>query len=252
MKVFGWTTNPTTLTLDTSAEATAINLGALAETQVQKATSWIEIGRNLDSRVQVQNTNKTYEAVVSQEQLDNINPNDPSTFVKIKLPTGVVFDKDFKIDGIDYDILMHPDNIDKWSLNPSTGEIILKDKELYLGDASTNEVQRIILVGASTGDTFTLQFTNPTTGITESANITVPDIDNPDYMENLRSAIEIALNGLSNLGTNGNINVEIVNGAFHATFCGDELSGVHLDLLFDSLDFTGSVSNKISIGADIY
>ena len=195
MKVFGWTTNPTTLTLDTSAEATAINLGALAETQVQKATSWIEIGRNLDSRVQVQNTNKTYEAVVSQEQLDNINPNDPSTFIKIKLPKGMVFDKDFTIAGLDYDTLMHPYNINRWNLNPSTGEIVLKDKDFYIGDIITNEVQRINLGGASQG-AFSLNFDGQ-----ETIDI---DLSSADLVTEIKNALE----GLDNID-DGDVDVTL-------------------------------------------
>ena len=244
MKVFGWTTNPTTLTLDTSAEATAINLGALAETQVQKATSWIEIGRNLDSRVQVQNTNKTYEAVVSQEQLDNINPNDPSTFIKIKLPKGMVFDKDFTIAGLDYDTLMHPYNINRWNLNPSTGEIVLKDKE-FSELTPIDEVQNINLGGALVvGDDFELSFN--VLGKTVTANVVITD---PLTIQNdIENALKNALSSLTPPLDGSGITVTPNGAGFDIKFSGGDVGGLDIGNISvnPGINYSGDI-NSIAV-----
>lgn len=136
MKVFGWTTDPTSLTLDTGTEARGINLGALAETQIQRATSQIEIGRNLDSRTSVQSTPRTYQGIADTTAID---PANPDTYVTIKLPQGIVFDDKFKIGGFTYNDLINTANDDRWSLNPSTGEIVLKDSVLYNATTSADE-----------------------------------------------------------------------------------------------------------------
>lgn len=236
MKVFGWTTNPTTLTLDTSAEARAINLGALAETQVQKSTSKIEIGRNLDSRVLPQYTNTNFTGIADTSAID---PLDPQTFIKIKLPQGIVFDKDFAIDGLDYDTLMHPANINKWSINPSTGEIVLKDKDFYVGDIVTNEVQRINLGGASTG-AFSLMFDG-----LETVDIELPSAD-------LVTDIKNALIGLDNID-DGDVNVTLEtdgSGNILVNFIGN-LSGQNVpELTIDPKpDSDGTPFN--GVGADV-
>jgi len=134
--VKGWVAavDPTNgIGLDTTGEAVPINLNSLVEEQIMQATTSIEIGKNLDSRVVAQGATD-----VSTYSSPTIAGNDLATLaspITINLGEAAVFDNDFVItDGtnsIGYTELIANRNM--WSFDPSTGNLTLSDANLFNG-----------------------------------------------------------------------------------------------------------------------
>ncbi|NLT96253.1 MAG: flagellar hook protein FlgE [Clostridia bacterium] len=199
--VQGWVADSETFQLVTGdpSQIRNINLGDLASKTINKATENISIGKNLDSRTVVQTGVTTYIPQISLVDITAIDPNDPETYITIQLPQSAVFDENFSISGITYQTLIA--NPDKWDFNPTTGQLVIKDP------FPISEVQRIDLVGATSGG-FTLSFGGQeTTSITFDSNFDV-----------LAANIQAALEALSNIGAG---NVQVINngdGSFDVVF----------------------------------
>jgi len=127
--VQGWVADSKTLQLETGdlSKITNINLGELASKTINRATSNIEIGKNLDSRI-VASGVETYTYSLSNDEITNFNPLDPETYLRIKLDSAV-FNNEFTINGIDYATMLT--NSNAWEFNPVTGELIIKDLDVF-------------------------------------------------------------------------------------------------------------------------
>ncbi|MGI6225033.1 MAG: flagellar hook-basal body complex protein, partial [Peptococcales bacterium] len=200
--VLGWIADSENFQLQ--PDLSVINLSSLASKPINKATQNVEIGKNLDSRIPIQSGTSTFMAQISQEQINLVNPNDPSTYLSIQLPHDAVFDQNFSIGSIGYAALMA--NRDKWDFNPTTGELLLKDSSFPI-----DEIQSLNLGNSSVGSTFTL-----TLGTEKTDLITIGKT--PD--ETARN-IENALNNL-NLG-GGRTYVAVNGDGFKVQFTGGNI-----------------------------
>lgn len=112
LKVKGWVAN-NDFVLDTTRDMTDINLSALGDKQIQKATSEIYFGKNLDSRTVGGSKTKGDITISVAEYNDTDGP------IVINLGESFVLDNEFKI-GDEY-------SEDDWDFDPVKGTLTLKE-----------------------------------------------------------------------------------------------------------------------------